>query len=453
MHKKILSLLLFFTMPVIAISQDNVIDEIVWVVGDEAILRSEVEEYRQKARYEGTVIDGDPYCVIPEQLALQKLYLDQAKIDSVFADESSVNSQVEMRINYMISQIGSKEKLEEYFGQSLSSMREELKDMVSNQQIVQQMQRKIVGTVNVTPAEVSAFFKTLPADSIPTIPAQVEVQIISIAPKISQKAIDDVKTKLRDFQKRIENSESEFSTLAILYSEDVESAKNGGELGYMGKGQLVPEYAEVAFSLHDKTKVSKIVESEFGFHIIQLIDKQGDKVNTRHILMKPKNSFLEKNQAKQRLDSVLMAVRNNQISFESAVATYSTDKNTKNSAGLLTNPQNGTSRFQMQELPQEIAKAVYGLKAGEYSSPFSMIDTKGNEVFAIVKVKTMLPAHKANLEDDYMAIKGAYQEKKKYDILQKWIREKQKDIYVRIDKKWQNCEFEYPGWVKNSEKE
>ena len=223
MRKEILGLILLFVLPNIVTSQNNVIDEVVWVVGDEAILRSEVEEYRQKARYEGTEIDGDPYCVIPEQLALQKLYLDQAKIDSIYPDESSVNSQVEMRINYMISQIGSKEKLEEYFGQSLSSMRDELKEMVSNQQIVQQMQRKIVGTVNVTPAEVSTFFKTLPADSIPTIPAQVEVQILTIAPSISQKAIDDVKAKLRDFQQRIENAESEFSTLAILYSEDTES--------------------------------------------------------------------------------------------------------------------------------------------------------------------------------------------------------------------------------------
>ena len=451
MRKEILGLILLFVLPNIVTSQNNVIDEVVWVVGDEAILRSEVEEYRQKARYEGTEIDGDPYCVIPEQLALQKLYLDQAKIDSIYPDESSVNSQVEMRINYMISQIGSKEKLEEYFGQSLSSMRDELKEMVSNQQIVQQMQRKIVGTVNVTPAEVSTFFKTLPADSIPTIPAQVEVQILTIAPSISQKAIDDVKAKLRDFQQRIENAESEFSTLAILYSEDTESAKRGGELGYMGKGQLVPEYADVAFALHDKTKVSKIVESEFGFHIIQLIDKQGDKVNTRHILMKPKNSFLEKNQAKLRLDSVLNAVKSNEITFEKAIELYSTDKNTKNSSGLLTNQANGTSRFQMQELPQEIAKAVYGLVAGEYSTPFAMIDSKGNEVYAIVKVKSMLPAHKANLENDFIAIKGVYQEKKNYEILQKWIKEKQKSIYVRIDEKWQNCEFEYPGWIKNIE--
>ena len=450
MNKKIFAFVFFLIYPIYLWSQDNVIDEIVWVVGDEAILRSEVEEYRQKARYEGTTIEGDPYCVIPEQLALQKLYLDQAKIDSIFPDEANVNSQVEMRLNYMISQIGSKEKLEEYFGQSLSDMRDELKEMVSNQQVIQQMQRKIVGTANVTPSEVSEFFKTLPTDSIPMIPAQIEVQMITIAPCISQAAIDDVKSKLRDFQKRIENSESEFSTLAILYSEDTESSKNGGELGYMGKGQLVKEYADVAFSLHDKTKVSKIVESEFGFHIIQLIDKQGEKVNTRHILMKPKSSFLEKNQAKQRLDSVLVAIKNNDVSFESAVSLYSTNKNTKNSEGLLTNPINGTSRFQMQELPQEVAKAVYGLKAGEYSAPFSMIDSKGNEVFAIVKVKTMLPAHKANLETDYMAIKEVYQEKKNQEILLKWILEKQKSIYVRIDDKWKNCEFTYPGWIKTT---
>ncbi len=448
MSKKIINLFIYIYVAMGVFSQNNIIDEVAWVVGDEAIMKSDVEEYRQRLRYEGTEIEGDPYCVIPEQIALQKLYLDQAKIDSIFADEKSVNTQVEMRVNYLIGQIGSKEKLEEYFGQPVSSLREELTEMVTNQQIIQQMQRKLVSNVKITPAEVASFYETLPTDSIPTVPMQLEVQLITIAPEVSQSAIDDVKSKLRDFQKRVESGESEFSTLAILYSEDTESAKHGGELGYMGKGQLVPEFATVAFSLTDPKRVSKIVESEFGYHIIQFIDKQGDKVNCRHILMKPKVSFVEKNAAKMRADSVLKAIKEGEVSFESAVKLYSVDKGTKNSEGLMNNVKTGSSRFQMQDLPAEVGRAVYDLKEGEMTKVFTMVNANGNEVYAIAKVKQLIKAHKATVETDYMEIKTAYQERKNKEVLEAWIKEKQKDIYVRIDEKWRNCSFQYPGWVK-----
>lgn len=448
MSKKIINLFIYIYVAMGVFSQNNIIDEVAWVVGDEAIMKSDVEEYRQRLRYEGTEIEGDPYCVIPEQIALQKLYLDQAKIDSIFADEKSVNTQVEMRVNYLIGQIGSKEKLEEYFGQPVSSLREELTEMVTNQQIIQQMQRKLVSNVKITPGEVASFYETLPTDSIPTVPMQLEVQLITIAPEVSQSAIDDVKSKLRDFQKRVESGESEFSTLAILYSEDTESAKHGGELGYMGKGQLVPEFATVAFSLTDPKRVSKIVESEFGYHIIQFIDKQGDKVNCRHILMKPKVSFVEKNAAKMRADSVLKAIKEGEVSFESAVKLYSVDKGTKNSEGLMNNVKTGSSRFQMQDLPAEVGRAVYDLKEGEMTKVFTMVNANGNEVYAIAKVKQLIKAHKATVETDYMEIKTTYQERKNKDVLEAWIKEKQKDIYVRIDEKWRNCSFQYPGWVK-----
>lgn len=448
MSKKIINLLIYICVALGVNSQNNIIDEIAWVVGDEAIMKSDVEEYRQRLRYEGTEIEGDPYCFIPEQIALQKLYLDQAKIDSIFADEKSVNTQVEMRINYLIGQIGSKEKLEEYFGQPVSSLREELTEMVTNQQIIQQMQRKLVSNVKITPAEVAAYYKTLPTDSIPTVPMQLEVQLITIAPVVSQAAIDDVKSKLRDFQKRVDAGESEFSTLAILYSEDTESAKHGGELGYMGKGQLVPEFASVAFSLTDPKRVSKIVETEFGYHIIQFIDKQGDKINCRHILMKPKVSFVEKNAAKMRADSVVKAIKEGEVTFENAVKLYSIDKGTKNSEGLMNNAKTGSSRFQMQDLPAEVGRAVYDLKEGEISKVFTMVNSNGNEVYAIAKVKQLIKAHKATVETDYMEIKTAFQEQKNKEVLEAWIKEKQKDIYVRIDEKWRNCTFQYPGWIK-----
>jgi peptidyl-prolyl cis-trans isomerase SurA len=449
MTRKFISGIAAILFSVLAVSgQESVIDEIVWVVGDEAILRSDVEEQRMGFQYEGTKVEGDPYCFIPEQLALQKLFLDQAKIDSVYADEASVSSQVDMRINYLISQVGSKEKLEEYFGKPLHALKEELREMVKNQQIVQQMQKKIVGDVKCTPAEIRRFVSKIPQDSIPTIPTQVEVQILIVEPKVSKEAIEEVKSRLREFRTRVESGESEFSTLAILYSEDTESAKRGGEIGFMGKGQLVPEYADVAFAMQDKKKLSKIVESEFGFHLIQLIDKSGDRVNTRHILMKPRPSLSEKDMAAKRLDSIADVVRKEVMNFDQAVSFYSSDKNTRNSFGLLTNPKSGDSKFQMQDLPQEVAKVVYGMNVGEISKPFSMIGSNGKEVFAIVKLKSKTLPHKANMTDDFVLMKNIYQQKKSADKLNDWIREKQKDIYVRIDPKWRNCEFQYPGWIK-----
>lgn len=449
MTRKFISGIAAILFSVLAVSgQESVIDEIVWVVGDEAILRSDVEEQRMRFQYEGTKVEGDPYCFIPEQLALQKLFLDQAKIDSVYADEASVSSQVDMRINYLISQVGSKEKLEEYFGKPLHALKEELREMVKNQQIVQQMQKKIVGDVKCTPAEIRRFVSKIPQDSIPTIPTQVEVQILIVEPKVSKEAIEEVKSRLREFRTRVESGESEFSTLAILYSEDTESAKRGGEIGFMGKGQLVPEYADVAFAMQDKKKLSKIVESEFGFHLIQLIDKSGDRVNTRHILMKPRPSLSEKDMAAKRLDSIADVVRKEVMNFDQAVSFYSSDKNTRNSFGLLTNPKSGDSKFQMQDLPQEVAKVVYGMNVGEISKPFSMIGSNGKEVFAIVKLKSKTLPHKANMTDDFVLMKNIYQQKKSADKLNDWIREKQKDIYVRIDPKWRNCKFQYPGWIK-----
>ncbi len=453
MQKKMLICLFTLLSGVFSIqmqAQDNVVDEIVWVVGDEAILRSDVEEQRIRYQYDGTQVEGDPYCFIPEQLALQKLYLDQAKIDSVFADERAVNSQVDMRLNYLISQIGSKEKLEEYFNKPLIELKEELREMVHNQQIIQQMQRKIVGDLKATPAEVRRFFNKIPEDSLPVIPAQVEAQIIVVEPQVSQQAIDEVKDRLRDFQTRIESGESEFSTLAILYSEDTESAKRGGEIGFMGKGQLVPEYANVAFSLQDNKKVSKIVESEFGFHIIQLIEKRVDRANTRHILLKPRVSLEAKDNAKKRLDSIADFIRNEKIKFEDAVVLYSNDKNTRNSSGVMTNPKTGTSKFELQDLPQEVAKIVYNLKTGEISAPFVMRNNQGNEVFAIVKLKSSTKSHKANMTDDYLEMRNLYLEKKSFEKLNDWLKSKQKGIYIRIDEKWQNCDFQFPGWIKSN---
>lgn len=445
---KLLTLMFLILAGKTMYGQDNVIDEVVWVVGDEAILKSDVEEERLRAQYEGQKLDGDPYCVIPEQLAIQKLFLHQAAIDSVVVSDSEVLQQVERTIENYIHSVGSKEKLEEYFNKTMTQIREAMRDNVREGLTVQRMQQKIAGEIKITPAEVRQYFKSIPEDSIPFITTQVEAQIIVLEPKIPIDEIERVKKLLREYTDRINSGDSQFSTLALLYSEDPGTARRGGELGFMGKGQLVPEYANVAFNLTDPKKVSKIVESEYGFHVIQLIEKRGDRINTRHILLKPKVSEKDKETALARLDSIADDIRSGKFTFDDAATFVSQDKDTRNNHGLMPNPYDGTSKFEMQQLPQEIAKIVDGMNVGEISKPFVMINNKEKEVCAIVKLKSKINGHKANIRDDYQRMKGLVIEKQREERLQKWIIEKQKTTYVRVNENWRNCKFRYPGWVK-----
>ena len=432
-----------------AIAQDNVIDEVIWVVGDEAILRSEVEEERLRAQYEGMPIPGDPYCVIPEQLAIQKLYLHQAEIDSIEANESTVSHQVDARINFYLNQIGSKEKMEEYFRKTTTEIREELMTSVRNQMIIQQMQAKLTENVKPTPAEIRRFYESMPEDSLPMIPAQVEVQILSFEPKVPVEEIERVKSRLREFTERVNSGNADFAMLARLYSEDTESAKHGGELGFVGRGQLVKEFAEVAFNLNDPRRVSRIVQTEYGYHIIQLIEKKGDRINCRHILMRPRISGDDKVKAISRLDSIADVVRSGKATFEQAVAYFSEDKNTALNAGLMMNEQTGASKFEYQDLPPEVAKQIYNMNIGEISKPFVMMDPmKNREVVAVVKLKTKVAAHKANLTDDYQVIRQLLVQKQSEELLKAWVQKKQSEIYVHIDENWRGCDFQFPGWVK-----
>ena len=426
----------------------QVIDEVIWVVGDEAILRSEVEEERIRMQYEGQQIKGDPYCVIPEQMAIQKLFLHQAELDSIEANESSVSHQVDMRINYYIDQIGSKEKMEEYFRKPSSEIREEMMTLIRHQMIIQQMQQKLTSSIKPTPAEIRRYYNSLPLDSIPMMPAQVEVQILSVEPPVPVEETERIKQRLREFTERVQSGSTDFSMLARLYSEDTESAKRGGELGFVGKGQLVPEFAEVAFNLNDPRRVSRIVQTEYGFHIIQLIEKKGDRINCRHILLRPRIQSIDKIDAIARLDSIRQLIVADSLQFEQAVAMFSEDKNTVMSAGLMTNPNTGSSRFEFQELAPEIAKQIYNLKEGEVSDPFVMMDAQKNrEVCAIVRLKKKMDVHRANLSDDFQTIKGMLEQEKGRELLHDWILKKQKSTYVQISPEWQGCDFEYPGWI------
>ncbi len=447
MSRKIL-LLLFAIGYWQLVYAESVIDEVIWVVGDEAILRSEVEEERLRAQYEGQQISGDPYCVIPEQLAVQKLFLHQAIIDSVEANESSVSHQVDMRLNYYINQIGSKEKMEEYFRKPSSEIREEMMTTVRNQMIIQQMQAKLTADIKPTPAEIRRYYNSLPMDSIPMMPAQVEVQILSFEPPVPVEETERIKQRLREFTERVQNGSADFSMLARLYSEDTESAKRGGELGFVGRGQLVTEFADVAFNLNDPKRVSRIVQTEYGFHIIQLIEKKGERINCRHILLRPRISATDKIRAIERLDSIRQQIVEDSLQFEQAVIRFSQDKNTVMNAGLMINPNTGSSRFEYQDLAPEIAKQIYNLNEGDVSQPFVMMDqAKNREVCAIVRVKRKTGVHRANLTDDFQAIKSMLEQKLSSDFLHNWILKKQKTTFIQISPDWQGCDFEYPGWI------
>lgn len=431
-------------------AQNNIVEEVAWVVGDEPIYKSEIEEQYMQMQHERAVIEGNPYCVIPERLAIEKLFLHQAKIDTVVVQDAMVMQQADSRINYFIANLGSKEKVEEYFRKPIPELREQMIDLIRNQYTIQEVQRNLTKNVKPTPADVRKFYMSLSEDSIPFVPMQVEVQMIKLNPVIPQQEIDDVKARLRDYANRVNSGESEFSTLAILYSEDGSSV-HGGELGFMGKSELVPEYASVAFNLNDPKKVSKIVETEYGYHIIQLIEKRGDRVNTRHIILRPKVSDKDLMDAVNRLDSLKQDIDAKKFTFEDATQYVSQDKDSRNNKGIMVNSKNGVSstKFQMGELPQEIAKVVDTLAVSQISEPFIMRDPKTQrEVVVLIKLSNRIEGHKANLKDDYQTIKDLYEERMKNSIIDNWIVKKQKETFVRIEDGWKNCEFKYDGWVK-----
>ena len=433
-----------------AIPENSIIDEVIWVVGDEPILKSDVEAMRMQGLAEGITFGSNPDCAIPEQLAVQKLFLHQAQIDSIDVPESDIVTGVNQQINRWIEAAGSQEKLEEYRKQSVNEMREQLHDEFKNQQLIQKMKQKLVENVKVSPADVRAYFRNLPEDSIPFVPTEVEVQILVQAPKIKQTEITRVKDQLRNFTQRVNDGETTFATLARLYSEDTESARQGGELGYMGRGLLDPAFASVAFNLTDPKKISKIVESDFGYHIIQLIDKRGDKINCRHILLKPKVSYDEIDAASLRLDSISNDIHKGKFTFEQAVAFLSDDKDTKNNQGLMSNStaEGMTSRFKMKELPTEVARVVDTLKVGELSAPFQMINSKGKNVVAVVKLKSRTEEHKAKITEDFQVMKEIVLNKEREKTINNWVANKIKHTYVRMSDRYKNCNFQYQGWIK-----
>lgn len=449
MTKKLWGALLALS-PMLGFAQTNIVDEIIWVVGNEPILLSDVEETRISSEAYGQPVDS-PYCTIPEQIAVNKLFVHQAELDSVTVSESDVIRAVDNRISESIQAFGSREALEQMYGRSVSQMRENLKKQYREQMMADEVRQKLTTDVKATPAEVREYFKNVPNDSLPFIPTQVEVQIITSVPEVPRAEVERIENKLREYARRVNSGEADFSTLAKFYSEDG-SARNGGELGYMGRNQLVPEFANVAFTLNDPKKVSKIVRSEYGYHIIQLIDKKGDKINVRHILLKPHIDDSEIEKGIARLDSIANDIRANKFTFDAAALALSDDKDTRNNHGLMANvdQQNGTvsSRFEMQDLPADVAKVVDTLSVGQISRAFRMTNDKGQEVCAVVMLKNRIEGHPANMTEDFQTLRDVVVNKRKEEKIEQWIKDKIKTTYVRISPDWRNCNFHYKGWVK-----
>lgn len=434
----------------VSAQRGNVVDEVIWLVGDEPILLSDVEEMRISSEMYNEHI-SNPYCVIPEQLAIQKLFLHQAELDSIEVDESLISKAADDRINRAIQDYGSRENVETMARKSIAQFREQQKKIFRNEEKIRQVRLKLTENVKVTPAEVREYFKNLPEDSLPMIPTQVEVQIITSVPQVSREEVERVEARLREFAQRVNSGEAEFAMLAKSYSQDA-SARNGGELGYRGRNQFVTEFSNVAFSLNDPKKVSKIVRTEFGFHIIQLIDKRGDRINVRHILLKPEIDESEFVKGISRLDSIGDDIRENKFTFEEAATALSDDKDTRNNKGLMAymdpESRSNTSRFQMSQLPPDLAKVVENLQPGEISKAFRMTNEKGETVCAIVKLKNRIDAHRAHMTEDFQILKDIVYNKRCEEKIQNWIVEKQKQTFVRINPDWRNCDFMYPNWLK-----
>ena len=442
-------LTLFASFSLLTQAQLNVIDEVIWIVGDDPILLSDVEETRLQAEMEGKPFEN-PYCTIPEQLAIQKLFLHQAALDSIEVSEVNVLKEANERIDFFVQNLGSRENVEKHFHLTIPQLREKLKKTCRQRAMIQQIEGKLFGNIKVTPAEVRAHFSKLPEDSLPLIPTQVEVQIITTQPRATRQEVERIEEQLREFARRVNEGETEFSTLAKIYSQDPGSARLGGELGYSGKNQFVPEFSNVAFALNDPKKVSKIVRTEFGYHIIQLIDKKGDKANFRHILLKPEIADSVFTKELTRLDSIVADIKRGSFTFEEGAMQLSDDKDTRNNHGIMVNTdmmtRKVTSRFAMKDLPAEIARKVELMNEGDISEAFIYKNNQGQDICAIIKLKSRIPTHRANMTEDFQILKDVVVSKRGEEMRKKWIEEKQKSTFVRINPEWRNCTFEYPNW-------
>ncbi len=443
----ILFILLFFRGNFPVVAQDRVVDQIIAVVGNNIILKSEIEEMFKQQQAQGITSEGDMKCEILEDFLIDKLLVAEALLDTnIIVTDNQINQNLDGRLQMFITHFGSEKEVENYFKKSIPELKSELQEVIRNQLLSSQMQGKILENVTATPSEVRLFYRNLKDEDIPEIPVQYEYRQITVVPEIDPEEDNRIKAQLREYKRRVEEG-ANFATLAVLYSEAPEQ-RFGGEIGYKGRAELDPAYAAAAFNLKDD-KISNVVKSEFGYHIIQLIDRKGEKINTRHILMRPKIAPEALEKASLRLDSLGDLIRKQQLTFENAAMMFSHDKITRNNGGLMINPESLSSRFSIESLDPDISKVITTMKVNEISDPFQTIDENSKQTgYKIIKLVTKAEGHKANLQEDYQQLAELYLNKKKQQVLEEWIARQQAKTYIRIDNTYANCNFKFSNWIK-----
>ena len=436
--------LLFFVSFISSVKaqEAQVIDRVVAVVGQNIILQSDIESQYLQYRLQGGIKGSASSirCEILEDLMFQKLMLNQAEMDSITVTDEQVESEVDLLVNYFISQIGSQENLEKYYKKSMQEIREDLFRMKKDQMLVQQVQQTIFANVEVTPSDVKSFYYHMPNDSIPMVNSKYEIAQLVKKPSITLDQKLEVKDKLYKMRKRILNGER-FSTLALLYSEDPGSAKKGGELGFKGKGEFVPEFETAAFNLRDG-EISEVIETEYGFHIIQMIERRGDFVNVRHILLTVKVAPEALQEAYDELDSIATLIHNDSLTFDEAVRRFSDEKDRVN-GGVLVNPNTGSTLFDATELDQQVSMTINKMKVGEISQPVPMKTSDNKDACRILCLKRKTEPHKANLKEDYTLIRDWAMQKKREEIMGKWISNKSGKAYIKVNDDFKDCDFRF----------
>lgn len=420
----------------------KVIDGIIGVVGDEIILRSDLENQKVQAKAQGADYGKNADCQVMEDLLYEKLLLHQGGVDSVEVTEGQIQSELDKRINAFIDQIGSREKLEEYYGKSINEIKEEFYDVLEKQMIVQQVQQKITGDIKVTPSQVRDYFNALPEDSLPLINAEVEVGHIVKYPPENIEENRRVKQKLRDYREQILSGEKDFATVAVLYSEDPGSAVKGGELGLQSRGTFVPEFDAIGLSLAEG-EISDVFETEYGFHIMQLIEKRGEKYNARHILFKPRVSNEDLKVAEKELEHIRQLILSDSLTFAEAAVLHSDDKDSKNQNGNIVNPRSGSARWAMSDLDPQIFLTIDTMEVDEVSKPAFMQSKDGKKAYRIIKLRRQTEPHRANLKDDYQIIQQAAKTQLSGDAIDEWIERRVSVTYVEIISEFERCPFEY----------
>ncbi|OUV69723.1 MAG: hypothetical protein CBC83_09930 [Flavobacteriales bacterium TMED123] len=437
MNKVIFFIFIFFTLNCFA---QKVVDRVDAIVGNEIILTSDIETQYQQYLAQGYTNRGEIRCQIIEDLLYQKLLLNQAKIDSLEVSELEIEGELEKRIRYFVTQVGSKEKLEEFYGKSIIEIKAEFQDLINEQLLSQRMQSTITADVQLTPAEVKIYFNNLPKDSLPVFEAEVELAQIVIKPPISEQEKDRIKQKLSKIKERIEYGE-DFKVLAALYSDDPGSANNGGELGFVERGDLVPAFEAAAYKLKGD-EISSIIESKYGYHIIQLIERRGEQINVRHILLKPKVSSTQLMATKSEIEDVAKQITDGKITFKQAALDYSDDES-KNNEGLLINPNSGSSMFVMKDLDPALYFVIEKMEENEISAPIIMQNQDGQKAYRIVKLRKITNAHTANLLEDYDKIRNVALSEKKEEKVNEWLKDKIAKTYIKLGENLEDCNFEH----------